>query len=183
MVQSICQTDNIEDLKTDDIKRKAILAWEQRSPVQNNNNRPQKPQAAKKISAVQHSGPPHRSNNNSSNLSKRSSIKGTRTPNEEVGEADVEVVEELLGEHALAKTNKTSNNRLQGLLKSVPHLLLLLLFLARSLPPSSSLIFLAQSIQTSPTPFAWPIVSASSPPSRRSKGSKLLKGLGRNKGH
>jgi len=35
LVQSICQTDNIEDLKTDDIKRKAILAWEQRSPVQN----------------------------------------------------------------------------------------------------------------------------------------------------
>ena len=41
LVQSICQTDDIEDLKTDDIKRKAILAWEQRSPIQNNNNRPQ----------------------------------------------------------------------------------------------------------------------------------------------
>jgi len=59
LVQSICQTDNIKDLKTDDIKRKAILAWEQRSPVQNQNNRPfQQPQAAKKISAVQQSGPP-----------------------------------------------------------------------------------------------------------------------------
>jgi len=56
LVQSICQTDDIEDLKTDDIKRKAILAWEQRSPVQN--NRPQQPQAARKISAVQCSGPP-----------------------------------------------------------------------------------------------------------------------------
>jgi len=58
LVQSICQTDNIEDLKTNDIKRKAILAWEQRSPIQNNNNRPQQPQAARKISAVQRSGPP-----------------------------------------------------------------------------------------------------------------------------
>jgi len=60
LVQSICQTDNIEDLKTDDIKRKAILAWEQRGPVQSQNNRPfqQQPQAAKKISAVQCSGPP-----------------------------------------------------------------------------------------------------------------------------
>jgi len=61
LVQSICQTDNIEDLKTDDIKRKAILAWEQRSPTQTQNNRPfhqQQPQAAKKISAVQRSGPP-----------------------------------------------------------------------------------------------------------------------------
>ena len=58
LVQSICQTDDIEDLKTDDIKRKAILAWEQRSPAQNQNNRPQQPQAARKISAVQRSGPP-----------------------------------------------------------------------------------------------------------------------------
>ena len=58
LVQSICQTDDIEDLKTDDIKHKAILAWEQRSPVQNQNNRPQQPQAARKISAVQCSGPP-----------------------------------------------------------------------------------------------------------------------------
>jgi len=59
LVQSICQTDNIEDLKTDDIKRKAILAWEQRGPTQQN-NRPfqNQPQAAKKISAVQRSGPP-----------------------------------------------------------------------------------------------------------------------------
>jgi len=39
LVQSICQTDNVEDLKTNDIKRKAILAWEQRSPVQSHNNR------------------------------------------------------------------------------------------------------------------------------------------------
>jgi len=59
LVQSICQTDSIEDLKTDDIKCKAILAWEQRGPTQNQNNRPfQQPQAAKKISAVQRSGPP-----------------------------------------------------------------------------------------------------------------------------
>jgi len=49
LVQSICQTDDIEDLKTDDIKHKAILAWEQRSPTQN--NRPQQPQATRKISA------------------------------------------------------------------------------------------------------------------------------------
>ena len=53
LVQSIYQTNNIKDLKTDDIKRKAILAWEQRSPVQNQNNRSsQQPQAAKRISAV-----------------------------------------------------------------------------------------------------------------------------------
>jgi len=59
LVQSICQTDNIEDLKTDDIKRKAILAWEQRGPTQSQNNRPfQQPQAARKISAIQRSGPP-----------------------------------------------------------------------------------------------------------------------------
>jgi len=59
LVQSICQTDSIEDLKTDDIKHKAILAWEQRSPVQNQNNRSfQQPQAAKKISTIQRSGPP-----------------------------------------------------------------------------------------------------------------------------
>jgi len=59
LVQSICQTNSIEDLKTDDIKRKAILAWEQCGPVQSQNNRPfQQPQAAKKISAVQCSGPP-----------------------------------------------------------------------------------------------------------------------------
>ena len=60
LVQSICQTDNIEDLKTDDIKRKAILAWEQRGPVQGQSNRPfqNQPPAAKKISAVQRSGPP-----------------------------------------------------------------------------------------------------------------------------
>jgi len=60
LVQSICQTDNIEDLKTDDIKCKAILAWEQRGPTQTQNNRPfhQQPPAAKKISTVQRSGPP-----------------------------------------------------------------------------------------------------------------------------
>jgi len=58
LVQSICQTDDIEDLKTNDIKRKAILAWEQCSPTQNQNNRPQQSQAARKISAVQRSGPP-----------------------------------------------------------------------------------------------------------------------------
>jgi len=55
LVQSICQTDNIEDLKTDDIKCKAILAWEQRSPVQGQNNRQQ---SACRLSAVQRPGPP-----------------------------------------------------------------------------------------------------------------------------
>jgi len=54
LVQSICQTDNIEDLKTDDIKHKAILAWEQRSPVQNHNNHQQ---SARRLSAVQRPGP------------------------------------------------------------------------------------------------------------------------------
>jgi len=55
LVQSICQTDNIEDLKTDDIKRKAILAWEQCSPVQGQSNRQQ---SARRLSAVQRPGPP-----------------------------------------------------------------------------------------------------------------------------
>jgi len=134
LVQSICQTDNIEDLKTDDIKRKAILAWEQRGPVQNQNNHPfQQPQAAKKISAVQRSGPPHLFNNNSSNLNKRSSsTKGIRTLNEEVGEEGEEVAEEPLEAHALVKTNsKTNNNRPQGLLRNVLHLPLLPSFLAK----------------------------------------------------
>jgi len=55
LVQSICQTDNIEDLKTDNIKRRAILAWEQRSPVQGQNNRQQ---SARRLSAIQRPGPP-----------------------------------------------------------------------------------------------------------------------------
>jgi len=55
LVQSICQTDNIKDLKTDNIKCKAILAWEQRSPVQGQNNRQQ---SARRLSAVQRPGPP-----------------------------------------------------------------------------------------------------------------------------
>ena len=50
-----CQTNNIEDLKTDDIERKAILAWEQRSPAQGQNNRQQ---SARRLSAVQRPGPP-----------------------------------------------------------------------------------------------------------------------------
>jgi len=52
LVQSICKTDNIEDLKTNDIRRKAILAWEQRSPVQNQKNRRQNNHTARKLSAV-----------------------------------------------------------------------------------------------------------------------------------
>ena len=55
LVQSICQTDSIEDLKTNDVKRKAILAWEQCSPVQGQNNRQQ---SARRLSAVQRPGPP-----------------------------------------------------------------------------------------------------------------------------
>jgi len=183
LVQSICQTDNIEDLKTDDIKRKAILAWEQRGPTQQNNNHPfQQPQAAKKISAVQRSGPPHHSNNNNSNLNKRSSIKGTRTLNKEVGEEVEEVTEEPLGVCALVKTNKTSNNKAQGLLKSAPHLLLLLLFLARSPLQSSSLTFPVRSTRTLPTLSLWHTASVPSLPSKQSKGLKSLRGPKRNKG-
>ena len=148
LVQSICQTDNIEDLKTNDIKRKAILAWEQRSPVQSNNNLPQQPQAAKKISAVQRSGPPRHFNNNSSNLNKRSSNRATRTLNEEVGEEDEEDVEELSGGHAPAKINKTNNNRPQGLLKNVLRLPLLPSFLVKLPLLSSFLTSLVRSTRT-----------------------------------
>jgi len=146
LVQSICQTDNIEDLKTDDIKRKAILAWEQRGPTQTQNNRPfQQPQAAKKISAVQRSAPPLHSNNNNSNLNKRSTTKETRTLNEEVGEEDEEAAEEPSGVHALEKiNNKTRNNRPQGLSRNMPCLPLPPSSLARSLPLLSSLIFLVR---------------------------------------
>jgi len=185
LVQSICQTDNIEDLKTDDIKRKAILAWEQRSPVQSQNNCPfQRPQATKKISTVQRSGPPpHHSNNNSSNLNKRSNIKGTRTLNEEVGEEGEEVMEEPLEGHALARTNKTNNNRPQGLLKSAPHLLLPPLFLEKSPLPLSSLTFPVRFTRTLPTPSLWLIVLELSLPLKRLKGLKSLRGLKRNRGH
>ena len=186
LVWSICQTDNIEDLKTDDIKRKAILAWEQRGPTtQNQNNRPfQQPHAAKNISAVQRSGPPHLFNNNSSNLNKRSSsTKGTRTLNEEVGEEGEEVAEEPLEAHSLVKTNsKTNNNRPQGLLRNVLHLPLPPSFLAKSLPPLSSLMFLVRFIRTSLTPSLWHTALAPSLPLKWLKGLKSSRGLKRNKG-
>jgi len=127
--------------------------------------------------------PLHHSNNNSSNLNKRSSTKGTRTPNEEVGEEDVEDVEELLGERALVKTNKTSNNRPQGLLRNAPHLPLPPLFLARSPLLSSSLTFPIRSTRTSPTPSPWHTVLVLSPPSKRLKGLESLRGLKRNSSH
>jgi len=180
LIQSICQTDDIEDLKTDDIKRKAILAWEQRSPAQN--NRPQQPQAARKISAVQRSGPPRRFNNNNNNLNKRNKGRATRTLNEEVGEEDEEAVEEPSGEHALARTSRTSNNRPQGPLKSAPHLPPLPLSLARSLPPLLFLMSLVRFIRTSLTPSPWLITLASSLPLRQSRNSRLSRGLKRNKG-
>ena len=184
LVQSICQTDSIEDLKTNDIKRKAILAWEQRSPVQNQNNRSfQQPQAAKKISTIQCSGPPHHSNNNSSNLNKRSSIKGTRTLNKEVGEEDEEVVEEPLGEHAPARISKTNNNRPQGLLKNALLLPLPPSFLGRLPLLSSFLISLVRSTRTSQTPSLWHTALVVSLPLKRLKGLRSLKGLKRNRGH
>ena len=183
LVQSICQTDSIEDLTTDDIKRKAILAWEQRSPVQNQNNRSfQQPQATKKISAVQRSGPPHQFNNNNNNLNKRNRGMATRTLNEEVGEEDEEVVEEPSGEHALARTSKISNNRPQGPSKSAPHLPPLPLFLARSLPPSSFLMSLVRFIRTSLTPSLWHTALVPSLPLKWLKGLKSSKELKRNKG-
>ena len=96
LVQSICQTN--------DIKRKAILAWEQRSPVQNNNNRPQQPQAAKKISAVQRSGPPRHSNNNTL---------GTRT------QVPTRHMLDTLGVQTTSDSNVPSGQKL-GLLKMYP---------------------------------------------------------------
>ena len=166
LVQSICQTDDIEDLKTNDIKRKGILAWEQRSPAQN--NRPQQPQAARKISAVQRSGPPRHSNNNNSNLNKRNRDRATRTLNEEVGEEDEEAMEEPSEEHAPERTsNRINNNRPQGLLKNTLHLPPLPLSSVRSLPPSSFLTSLVRYTRTLPTPSHWLIALALSPPLKR----------------
>ena len=120
---------------------------------------------------------------NSSNLNKRSSTKGTRTPNEEAGEEGEEVAEELLGVHALVKINsKTNNNRPQGLLRNVPHLPLPPSFLAKSLPPSSSLMSLVRFIRTSQMPSLWHTASVPSLPLKWLKGLKSLKGLKRNKG-
>jgi len=57
LIQLICQTDNVEKLDIDKIKRMIIMNWEQRLSMCHNNPSYQ-PQAAKKISAVQCSGPP-----------------------------------------------------------------------------------------------------------------------------
>jgi len=75
-----------------------------------------------------------------------------------------------------------TNNRLQGLLRNVPRLPLPLLFLARSPPPSSSLMSLVQFIRTSPTLSLWHIALVPSLPSKRLKGSKLSREPKRNKG-
>jgi len=184
LVQSICQTDNIEDLKTDDIKRKAILAWEQRGPTQTQNNRPfNQPQATKKISAVQRSGPPPSFQQQQQQPQQEEQSKGTRTLNEEVGEEDVEATEEPLGVHTLVKINsKTSNNRPQGLLRNMPHLPLPPSSLAKLLPQSLSLMSLVRSIRISPMPSLWHTALVPSLPLKRLKGLKSSRGLKRNKG-
>jgi len=150
LIQLVCQTDDINKLNCDKIKKMIIHGWEQK--LSNRSAHPQQPQAARKISAVQRSGPPCRSNNNNNNLNKRNRDRATRTLNEEVGEEDVESEEEPSEGHTLARTNRTSNNRQQGLLKSTLHLPPLPLSSARSLLPSSFLMSLVRSIQTSPTP-------------------------------
>jgi len=117
LIQLVCQTDDINELNCDKIKKMIIHGWEQK--LSNHSACPQQPQAARKISTVQRSGPPRRSNNNNNNLNKRNRDRATRTLNEEVGEEDVEAEEEPSEGHVLARINRTSNNRPQGLLKSV----------------------------------------------------------------
>ena len=57
LIQLICQTDDVEKLDVDKIKRMIIMNWEQRLSTRHNNPSYQ-PQAAKEISAIQCSGPP-----------------------------------------------------------------------------------------------------------------------------
>ena len=57
LIQLICQTDDVEKLDVDKIKRMIIMNWEQRLSTHHNNPSYQ-PQAAKKLSPVQCSGPP-----------------------------------------------------------------------------------------------------------------------------
>ena len=56
LIQLICQTDDINELNCDKIKKMTIHGWEQN--LSNHSARPQQPQAARKISTIQHSGPP-----------------------------------------------------------------------------------------------------------------------------
>jgi len=56
VIQLVCQTDDVNELNCDKIKKMIIHGWEQK--LSNRSARPQQPQAARKISAVQHSGPP-----------------------------------------------------------------------------------------------------------------------------
>jgi len=168
LIQLVCQTDDVNELNCDKIKKMIIHGWEQK--LSNRSARPQQPQAAKKISAIQRSGPPpHRSNNLNNNLNKRNMDKVTKILNEVVGEEDEGAEEEPSEGHVLARINRTSNNRPQDLLKNVLHLPPLLSFLAKSPLPSLFLTSLVRSTRTSPTPSPWPIVLASNPPLRQSK--------------
>jgi len=56
LVQAVCQTDDINSLVLDKVRRAIVLGWEQRSSTQYNNP-PHQPQAAIKLSTVQCSGP------------------------------------------------------------------------------------------------------------------------------
>ena len=56
LIQLVCQTDDINKLNCDKIKKMIIHGWEQK--LSNRSTRPQQPQAARKISAIQRSGPP-----------------------------------------------------------------------------------------------------------------------------
>jgi len=56
LIQLVCQTDDVNELNCDKIKKTIIHSWEQK--LSNHSTRPQQLQAAKKISAVQRSGPP-----------------------------------------------------------------------------------------------------------------------------
>ena len=56
LIQLVCQMDDVAQLNCDKIKKMIIHSWEQK--LSNCSARPQQPQAAKKISAIQRSGPP-----------------------------------------------------------------------------------------------------------------------------
>jgi len=56
LIQLVCQTDDVTQLNCDKIKKMIIHSWEQK--LSNCSVHPQQPQAARKISTVQRSGPP-----------------------------------------------------------------------------------------------------------------------------
>ena len=56
LIQLVCQMDNVTQLNCDKIKKMINHSWEQK--LSNCSTHPQQPQAARKISSIQRSGPP-----------------------------------------------------------------------------------------------------------------------------